>query len=91
MQIHWPFRLRQGASKPPKAGDVLEFDMEGVWREMEKLVKDNLVRSIGVCNFTITKLNKLLAFADLIPSVCQVFVSHSLNQSSCHVCVHLLT
>ncbi|CAF1922069.1 unnamed protein product [Brassica oleracea var. botrytis] len=38
---------------------------------MEKLVKDNLVRSIGVCNFTITKLNKLLAFADLIPSVCQ--------------------
>ncbi|CAF1700052.1 unnamed protein product [Brassica napus] len=70
--IHWPFKLREGASKPPKAGDVLEFDMEGVWREMEKLVTDNLVRSIGVCNFTITKLNKLLAFADLIPSVCQV-------------------
>ncbi|CAN6804792.1 unnamed protein product [Brassica oleracea] len=70
--IHWPFRLREGASKPPKAGDVLEFDMEGVWREMEKLVKDNLVRSIGVCNFTITKLNKLLRFAELIPSVCQM-------------------
>ncbi|KAL0686411.1 hypothetical protein Bca4012_053259 [Brassica carinata] len=69
--IHWPFWLREGASKPPKAGDILEFDMKGVWREMEKLVKDNLVRSIGVCNFTITKLNKLLAFADLIPSVCQ--------------------
>ncbi|KAH0889512.1 hypothetical protein HID58_051941, partial [Brassica napus] len=79
--IHWPFRLREGASKPPKAGDVLEFDMEGVWREMEKLVKDNLVRSIGVCNFTITKLNKLLAFADLIPSVFQVLYQ-SLNQSS---------
>ena len=81
VQIHWPFRLREGASKPPKAGDILEFDMEGVWREMEKLVKDNLVRSIGVCNFTITKLNKLLAFADLIPSVCQVLYQ-SLNQSS---------
>ncbi|KAL0673999.1 hypothetical protein Bca4012_001980 [Brassica carinata] len=51
--------------------DLYLFDMEGVWREMEKLVKDNLVRRIGVCNFTITKLNKLLAFADLIPSVCQ--------------------
>ncbi|CAN6842966.1 unnamed protein product [Brassica oleracea] len=76
--IHWPFRLREGASKPPKAGDVLEFDMEGVWREMEK---DNLVRSIGVCNFTITKLNKLLPFADLIPYVCQVLYQ-SLNQSS---------
>ena len=26
-----------------------DFDMEGVWREMEKLVKDKLVRDIGVC------------------------------------------
>uniref|UniRef100_A0A0D3B508 NADP-dependent oxidoreductase domain-containing protein n=1 Tax=Brassica oleracea var. oleracea TaxID=109376 RepID=A0A0D3B508_BRAOL len=47
LDLYLPFRLREGASKPPKAGDVLEFDMEGVWREMEKLVKDNLVRSIG--------------------------------------------
>ncbi|KFK24642.1 hypothetical protein AALP_AA8G006300 [Arabis alpina] len=70
--IHWPFRLRGGASKPPKEGDVLDFDMEGVWREMEKLVKDNLVRSIGVCNFTITKLYKLLEFAEVKPSVCQM-------------------
>ncbi|KAG7600811.1 NADP-dependent oxidoreductase domain [Arabidopsis thaliana x Arabidopsis arenosa] len=70
--IHWPFRLREGASKPPKAGDVLDFDMEGVWREMENLSKDSLVRNIGVCNFTVTKLNKLLGFAELIPAVCQM-------------------
>lgn len=75
VQIHWPFRLREGASKPPKAGDLLDLDMEGVWREMEKLVKANLVRNIGVCNFTITKLNKLLGFAELVPSVCQVSFS----------------
>ncbi|CAB82283.1 aldose reductase-like protein [Arabidopsis thaliana] len=70
--IHWPIRLREGASKPPKAGDVLDFDMEGVWREMENLSKDSLVRNIGVCNFTVTKLNKLLGFAELIPAVCQM-------------------
>ncbi|VYS65548.1 unnamed protein product [Arabidopsis thaliana] len=70
--IHWPFRLREGASKPPRAGDVLDFDMEGVWREMENLSKDSLVRNIGVCNFTVTKLNKLLGFAELIPAVCQM-------------------
>lgn len=70
--IHWPFRLKDGASRPPKEGDVLEFDMEGVWREMEKLVEDGLVRDIGVCNFTITKLHKLLTFAKKIPSVCQM-------------------
>ncbi|CAL5420398.1 unnamed protein product [Camellia sinensis] len=49
-----------GASRPPKAGDVLDFDMEGVWREMEKLVKDQLVRDIGVC------------IAQTMPSVCQM-------------------
>ncbi|KAL2250352.1 aldose reductase [Sesamum indicum] len=70
--IHWPFRLRDGATRPPKAGDVLDFDMEGVWKEMEKLVKENLVRDIGVCNFTMKKLNKLLSFAEIKPSVCQM-------------------
>nr|GEY16467.1 hypothetical protein [Tanacetum cinerariifolium] len=69
--IHWPFRLKEGASRPPKAGEVLNFDMEGVWREMEKLVAQNLVRDIGVSNFTLKKLNKLIGFAQILPSVCQ--------------------
>ncbi|KAI6672562.1 hypothetical protein NL676_000468 [Syzygium grande] len=48
-RIHWPFRLKDGSRRPLEASEVLDFDMEGVWREMEKLVKDNLVRDIGVC------------------------------------------
>ncbi|XP_021987837.1 aldose reductase [Helianthus annuus] len=70
--IHWPFRLKDGASRPPKAGEVLEFDMEGVWREMEKLVAQDLVRDIGISNFTLKKLNKLTGFAQTMPSVCQM-------------------
>ncbi|KAI3759913.1 hypothetical protein L1987_50299 [Smallanthus sonchifolius] len=70
--IHWPFRLKEGASRPPQTGDVLNFDMEGVWREMEKLVAQNLVRDIGVSNFTIKKLNKLTGFALTMPSICQM-------------------
>jgi aryl-alcohol dehydrogenase-like predicted oxidoreductase len=50
---------RRGAHAP-EAGEVLEFDMEGVWREMEGLVKDGLVKDIGVCNYTVTKLNRLM-------------------------------
>ncbi|MCD9561020.1 hypothetical protein HAX54_019954 [Datura stramonium] len=46
-EIHWPFNLTDGASRPPKAGEVSDFDWEGVWREMEKLVTDKLVRDIG--------------------------------------------
>lgn len=71
-QIHWPFRLKDDAERPPRAGDVLDFDVEGVWREMEKLVKDGLVRDIGICNFTVPKLEKLLGFAQTMPSVLQV-------------------
>ncbi|KAL2484903.1 NAD(P)-linked oxidoreductase superfamily protein [Abeliophyllum distichum] len=71
-RIHWPFHLKDGVSRPPKAGDILDFDMEGVWKEMEKLVNDNLVKDIGVCNFTLKKLNKLLSFAKIKPSVCQM-------------------
>ncbi|XP_028786392.1 aldose reductase-like [Neltuma alba] len=70
--IHWPFRLKDGAKRPPREGDVLDFDMEGVWREMEKLVTDKLVRDIGICNFTLKKLGKLLGFAQIMPSVCQM-------------------
>lgn len=70
--IHWPFHLKEGAGRPPKAEEILDFDMEGVWREMEKLVKEGLIRDIGVCNFTINKLNKLLSFAQTMPSVCQM-------------------
>ncbi|XP_047152119.1 aldose reductase isoform X1 [Vigna umbellata] len=72
LQIHWPFRLKDGASRPPGPGDVLEFDMEGVWREMEKLVEEKLVRDIGICNFTLAKLEKLLSIAQIMPSVCQM-------------------
>ncbi|XP_010922658.1 aldose reductase [Elaeis guineensis] len=70
--IHWPFRLKEGAHKPPEAGEILDFDMEAVWREMEQLVKDGLVRDIGVCNFTLKKLDKLLRIAQTMPSVCQM-------------------
>ncbi|XP_021731293.1 aldose reductase-like [Chenopodium quinoa] len=70
--IHWPFRLKEGASMPPKAGDVLEFDMKGVWREMERLVADGLVRDIGISNFTVAKLTKLVTLALVKPSVCQM-------------------
>jgi glycerol 2-dehydrogenase (NADP+) len=42
------------------------------WREMEKLVDDGLVKSIGVSNFNITKLKSLLKEARIKPAVNQV-------------------
>ncbi|CAN0879632.1 Aldose reductase, partial [Linum grandiflorum] len=98
--IHWPFRLKDGAARPPRKGDVLEFDMEGVWREMENLVRENLVRDIGVSNFTVRKLNKLMGFAqaysplgsseggrDLIHDPTVEKVANKLNKSPAQVLV----
>lgn len=33
-KIHFPIRLEHGASRPPKAGDVMDFDMEELRKEM---------------------------------------------------------
>lgn len=46
---------------------------------MEELVKDNLVRDIGICNYTVKKLENLLKFAKTMPSVCQVKILRLLN------------
>lgn len=70
--IHWPFCLKDGAHRPPEEGEVLEFDMEGVWREMENLVRDGLVKNIGISNYTVKKLDRLLSCAQIWPSVCQM-------------------
>ncbi|KAF4379019.1 hypothetical protein F8388_022106 [Cannabis sativa] len=71
LPIHWPFVVKKGASMPPKGGEVMELEMEGVWKEMEKLVEENLVRHIGISNFTLNKLNTLLSFAQIKPSLSQ--------------------
>lgn len=54
--IHWP----------------LPSTMRDTWRAMEKLRADGYVRSIGVCNFLVHRLDELRAFADVPPAVDQV-------------------
>lgn len=54
--IHWPM--------PPTMRDT--------WRAMEKLRSDGYVRSIGVCNFLVPRLQELMEFGDVPPAVDQV-------------------
>ena len=61
--IHAPF--------PNKLNALLE----DVWREMEGLVASGLVKSIGVSNFTIRHLERVLKVAKINPAV---------NQVECH-------
>jgi aryl-alcohol dehydrogenase-like predicted oxidoreductase len=42
------------------------------WKAMEELVDDELVRSLGVCNFNSAQLDRLMQHCDVKPLVNQV-------------------
>lgn len=62
--IHWPIT---GVPGPELTPPVVE-----TWAALEALVDAGLVRSIGVSNFSVKKLGRLLDVARIPPSVLQV-------------------
>lgn len=56
--IHWPM--------PGK--DMIK----DTWKAMEKLYADKKVRAIGVCNFGVNDLEKLLSYAEVPPVINQI-------------------
>ncbi|XP_002521902.3 non-functional NADPH-dependent codeinone reductase 2 [Ricinus communis] len=71
--IHWPVSLKPGEPElPVKREDLLPMDFKSVWEAMEQCQKLGLTKSIGVSNFSIKKLEILLATAKIIPAVNQV-------------------
>jgi 2,5-diketo-D-gluconate reductase A len=64
--IHWPL---------PERGLYLE-----TWRAFEKLKDDGLARSIGVSNFLIPHLERLLEESEVVPAVNQIEVHPALQQ-----------
>jgi diketogulonate reductase-like aldo/keto reductase len=58
--LHWP-------------SDVISADtLKPVWQEMERLQKEGLARAIGVCNFNVDALRRLLPVCSIRPAVNQV-------------------
>ncbi|WJX17625.1 3''-deamino-3''-oxonicotianamine reductase [Trifolium repens] len=71
--IHWPISVKPGNWEIPYAEELITtFDLKGVWKAMEECQKLGLTKSIGVSNFTRKKLDDLLSFAIIPPSVNQV-------------------
>lgn len=54
--IHWPYAVDKD-----KGERIPERDFVDVYKDMQKLLRTNKVRSIGVSNFTEKKIKKLLA------------------------------
>ncbi|KAG8327691.1 hypothetical protein J6590_015723 [Homalodisca vitripennis] len=84
--MHMPFTFKPDLSgeAPAKNLDgtfVLEdTDHIAIWREMEKLVKSGLIRSIGVSNFNGDQLENIIKNAEILPSNLQVELHVALQQ-----------
>ncbi|WJX17626.1 3''-deamino-3''-oxonicotianamine reductase [Trifolium repens] len=71
--IHFPISVKPGNWEMPYPEEIITtFDFKGVWKAMEECQKLGLTKSIGVSNFTCKKLDDLLSFAIIPPSVNQV-------------------
>jgi len=93
--IHWPMPLRNGGLDL-SGGDtgyeamndsnelikvpLAKVPLHKTWPEMEKLVDDGLVKSIGVSNFNIQSLLDLWTYARILPAINQVEVHPYLNR-----------
>ncbi|XP_075160544.1 aldo-keto reductase 1B-like isoform X2 [Haematobia irritans] len=77
--IHWPMGYKEGSELFPVNEDgttaFSDADYVDTWKEMEKLVKDGLVKSIGVSNFNKNQIERVLAVATIPPAT---------NQIECH-------
>jgi len=77
--MHWPTAMEDKGEPFPTDddGNILtdEVDICATWQEMETLVEEGLVRSIGVSNFNEQEIEQILAVCKIPPAV---------NQVECH-------
>ena len=73
--IHWPVAFKTGQEQAIDASDLLspdEMPISITWKEMEKIQKAGLTKHIGVSNFNIPKLRRLIDNAEIKPEVNQI-------------------
>ncbi|KAK8016671.1 hypothetical protein PG993_014860 [Apiospora rasikravindrae] len=78
--VHWPIAAERDDKYMPKIGadgkyiikKELTENPEPTWRAMEELQESGKTRAIGVSNWTVDGLKKLLSFAKIKPTVNQV-------------------
>ncbi len=73
--IHWPVAMKKGSGmdiSPETLVSLEEMPLAQTWAEMENLVEKGLVKSIGVSNFSISKLEEMKGYAKILPAVNQV-------------------
>ena len=73
--IHWPMAFKTGCPQAKSVDDLVslsEIPLESTWQAMERLKKAGLTKHIGVSNFNIPKIEKLIETTGCKPEVLQV-------------------
>ncbi|MCL2362273.1 MAG: aldo/keto reductase [Defluviitaleaceae bacterium] len=83
--VHWPFPNYHapGCDGDARNPDSRPFDKDefiGVWRQMEKLVYMGLVRSLGMSNMTVAKLDAVLPLCRIRPVALQMELHPAFQQ-----------
>lgn len=86
--VHWPIAAEKDDNYMPKLGPdgkyIIKKDLtenpEPTWRAMEELNESGKARAIGVSNWTIEGLKKLMSFAKIKPTVNQIEIHPFLPQ-----------
>ncbi|XP_044863586.1 aldo-keto reductase family 1 member A1-A-like isoform X6 [Mauremys mutica] len=73
-----------GELMPQKDGLLLQSDVD-TWRAMEKLVDEGLVKSVGVSNFNISQLERLLSVCRIKPAANQVLIRFHIQRGIANI------
>ncbi|MEJ2003633.1 MAG: aldo/keto reductase [Cyclobacteriaceae bacterium] len=88
--MHWPIALKREAQFPFGPDDFIapdELPYTETWKAMEKLKEKGLARHIGVSNFSISNLSKLIRSCNIKPEMNQVEMHPFLPQKELfHFC-----
>ena len=73
--IHWPVAFREDVHRPESGADFISLDempLVDTWKALEACVDAGLCKNIGVCNFSIKKLQTILDDCRIKPTANQV-------------------
>nr|BAN41083.1 aldose reductase, putative [Entamoeba invadens] len=80
--MHWPVAVKENSSFPPKTEDFIEKDICDTWKDMEKLVDEGLVKSIGISNFNERQIEKIMKVCRIKPVVNQIEMNVYMQQKA---------
>ncbi|NDV47135.1 aldo/keto reductase [Paludibacter sp. 221] len=82
--MHWPIAFRTGYDQAENASELVSLDeqpLSTTWEAMAKLQEKGLTKHIGVSNFNIPKIQKLINDTSIVPEMNQIEIHPYFQQN----------